>query len=360
MKRITLLLALALGLPGCFPTFPDENAVKNLRTLAIQQDPAVAILDGQSIPQVTLRALVVDPLDLTLEETTNTWTFDLPDDFEGADLVEGLLPEGPWDTEVALNFAALLGGGAPGGGERDSLEPPDFLPVDYNAGLLPITHFADNGDKRRESLKFVNFLVPDFESIPTPPTVPGTRPQQAYLEALAEAAAAGPPESWNANPNIVGIKVNEGEVVFEREQILEHTGALSLGAIEGGAGLRFDVVVEDDKDPNETDVEFYWTHGAPGLPVDPSADDGGGGFGGLGGGPGSDGPTCYEPKEGDPEAQDGEGFGGGAGLSEPFEPDRAFGWTAPCSVLHGPVRLFLIARDGEGGVAWQEMNVTVE
>ena len=44
--RTTLLLALVLGTTGCFPTFPDEGALKNLRTVAIQQEPAVLVLDG--------------------------------------------------------------------------------------------------------------------------------------------------------------------------------------------------------------------------------------------------------------------------------------------------------------------------
>jgi|GEM_PF-2531317 len=363
MKRLTLLLALSLSLPGCFPTFPDEGALKTMRTIAIQQDPAVAILDGQSIPQVTLRALVVDPLDPDGSATTHTWTLDLGEDFEDAELLEGLIPEGPWGSEIDLNFAALLGGGAPGGppgdGARDELLPPEFLPVDYNAGLLPVTHLAENDERLRESLKFVNFLIPDFESLPMPPTVPGARPQQAYLEALAAAGEAGPPAAWNANPNIIKITVNEGERVFDEDTITEHDGVIDIGTVEGGAGVRFDVEVADDKDQQETNVEIYWTHGVPGLPPrDDDDDDGGGGFGGFRGG--DSGPDCYDPKDGDPEAQDGEGFGGGAGLSEAFEPNRAFGWTAPCSVLNGPVRLFLIARDGAGGMAWQEIRVTVE
>lgn len=364
MQRLTLLLALSFALPGCFPTFPDEGALKNLRTIAIQQDPAVAILDGQSFPQVTIRALVIDPLDEELEQVTHTWALDLPDDFEDTEFTDGLIPDGPWTNILDLDFSALLGSGQAGPPEgnsgRDDIVPPTFFPVEYNAGLLPLTYFAENDEQSRESLKFVNFLVPDFENLPLPPTAPGTRPQQAYLEALEAGAALGTPPAWNANPNITKIIVNEGEQVFEGEQITEHLTAIDIGVVDGGTGVRFDVELEDDKDIVDSDVEIYWTHGQPGLPVDPDAEDSDdGGFGGFGGGPAGE-SKCYEPTDGDPEAQDGEGFGGGAGLSEAFQPDRAFGWTAPCSVMTGPVRLFLIARDGEGGVAWQELRVTVE
>ncbi|MCO4771014.1 MAG: hypothetical protein KDA24_13350, partial [Deltaproteobacteria bacterium] len=340
-------------------------ALKNLRTVAIQQDPAVAILDGQSIPSVTLRALVVDPLDPDLEKTTHEWVLDLGDDFEEAEQLEGLIPEGPWTNEIQLDFSVLLGGGgAPpgggppgdGGGERDSIEAPAFLPVEYNSGLLPLSYNVENDERLRESIKFVNFLVPDFENLPLPPTVPGTRPQQAYEEALAAAAEAGPPEAWNANPNLTKITINEGEQVFEGEQITEHLTVIDIGTVAPGEGIRFDIEVADDKAAVESDGALYWTHGTPGLPVDEDDDDGG--FGGFGGG--DEVSECYEPKEGDPEAQDGEGFGGGADLSEAFQPERAFGWTAPCSVMNGPVRLYIIVTDGEGGVAWQEMRVRVE
>ena len=365
--RTTLLLALVLGTTGCFPTFPDEGALKNLRTVAIQQEPAVLVLDGSQLPSVTLRALVVDPLDLELENTTHEWTIDLGEDFEDGELIEGLIPEGPYTQELDMDFAALLGGDAPpgggggfppdGNGGRDEITTPEFLPVEYNAGLLPITYFADNGDKRRESIKFLNFLVPDFESIPVPPTVNAPRANQAYAEAVAALGEIGPPGAWNANPNITKITVNEGEQVFEGDQITEHEGVIDIGSVEPGAGVRFDVEIVDDGDAREADVELYWTHGTPGLPVTEEDEDGFGG--GLAAGLERDGPGCYEPNEEDPEAQDGEGFGGGADLSETFEPDRAFGWTAPCSIMKGPARLFLIARDDSGGVAWQELRVSV-
>lgn len=351
MRALALLVGAAV-LSGCFPQFPNENAVRNLRTLAIQQDPAVLVLDGQSLPAVTLRALNVDPLDEDLSEVTHTWTLDLPEDFEEADLIEGLIPDGPYTNELELDFGALLGGGA-----RDAVEPPTFLPTEHNAGLLPISHFAENADRTRESLKFVNFLVPDFEALPTFPSGPGTRPYDAYQEQI-DSFAEVTPEGWNANPDFTKISVNDGERVFEDDAIPHHEGVIDLGTVAPGSGVRFDVEIADDKELDDTDVDLYWTHGEPGLPTPQEDDDG---FGGGFGGPDDSGPTCYEPEAGEPEAQEGEGFGGGrAGLSEQFEPDRAFGWTAPCSVLNGPVRLFLIARDDDGGVAWQELRLTVE
>jgi len=357
--RASLLTLSMLGaalLAGCFPTFPNENAIINLRTIAIQQEPAVLVLDGQSLPSVTLTALNVDPLDEDQSGVTHTWTLDLGEDFEGAELLEELVPEGPYTNQLQLDFGALLGGG----GARDSVEPPEFLPTEHNAGLLPLTYFAENDDKKREALKFVNFLVPDFEALPTFPTGPGTRPYDDYFAQL-EAFAEVTPEGWNANPEFTKITVNDGVQIFEDDGITGIDGFIDLGVIEAGGGVRFDVELTDDKEPDETDVDFYWTHGEPGLPVVADDDDDGFGGGFGGGGLQDDGPTCYEPTDGEPEAQQGEGFGGGgAGLSEQFEPDRAFGWTAPCSVLTGPVRLFLIARDGDGGVAWQEVRLTVE
>ena len=353
--RLALLAAATLLGAGCFPTFPDEGALKNLRIVAMQQDPAVLLLDGTQLPRVTVRSLTVDPVDQDLEATTHTWTLDLPDDFEGAEFLEELVPDGPYSEEVALDFGALLAGGArdEDSGARDSIEPPQFLPTDYTAGLLPLTYTAENDELVREGLKFVDFLVPDFENLPTPSfDPPWYRPSVEYAEALAERAAEGPPEGWNANPNFTKIIVNQGEQEFEAFEVPGLDEALDIGTIAPGEGLRIDVEIEDDKEADSTDVDFYWTHGTPGLPVE--ADEGPGGFGG------GDSTSGAEPAEGEPEAQDGEGFGGGAGLSEAFEPDRAFGWTAPALVRQGPIRLFVVARDGEGGVAWQELRVTLE
>lgn len=355
VTRTTITIVFASGLlAGCFPTFPDEGAVKDLRVLAIQQDPAVAVLDSFPFPEVTLTALVVDPLDLDLENSTHSWTLELGDDFEGSELLDGFIPEGPWTEEIDLDFSGLAGGA----GARDEITPPDFLPAtEYGAGLLPITYLVDNGERHREAVKFVNFITPDFENSVTPAFGPaGYRPVDAYNEALEAEPVV--PEGWNANPNILKITINEGEQFFEGEQITHGLSAIDIGTVTGGDGIRFDVEVEDDKLGDDVDVDLYWTHGSPGLPA--SEDDGpGGGFGG--GGPNSGGDDCVEPKVGDPEAQDGEGWGGGADISSGiFEPDRAFGWTAPCVVNEGPMRFFLIARDDDGGVSWQELRVSLE
>ncbi len=346
-------LAAAILVAGCFPTFPDEGAVKDLRVLAIQQDPAVAVLDSFPFPTVTLRALVVDPLDIELGDATHTWTLELGDDFEGSELLDGLIPEGPWTDELDIDFSGLMGGT----GARDDITPPDFLPAtEYGAGILPLTYVVDNGTRTREAVKFLRFMTPDFENAVLPAFGPaGYRPVDVYNEAVANTPEI--PEGWNANPNITKITINEGEQSFEGEQITHGLSAIDIGTIVGGEGLRFDVEVEDDKLAKDIDVELYWTHGSPGLPI--AELDGGGGPGGFGGG-GTGQTDCVEPKAGDPEAQDGEGFGGGAGLSERFEPDRAFGWTAPCAVNQGPMRFFLIARDGDGGVAWQELRIALE
>ncbi len=357
--RTAITIALASGLlAGCFPSFPDEGAVKDLRVLAIQQDPAVAVLDSFPFPEVTLTALVVDPLDADLETSTHSWTLELGDDFEGGELLEGFIPEGPWTESVALDFSGLAGGA----GARDEITPPDFLPAtEYGAGLLPITYVVDNGERHREAVKFVNFITPDFENSVSPAFGPeGYRPVDVYNEALAAEQVV--PEGWNANPNFLKITINEGEQFFEGEQITQGLSAIDIGTVVGGEGIRFDVEVEDDKLADDVDVDIYWTHGSPGLPFSEDDDDDGGGFGGgFGGGGAGASSDCVEPKAGDPEAQDGEGFGGGADISSGmFQPDRAFGWTAPCAVNEGPMRFFLIARDDDGGVAWQELRVSLE
>ena len=353
LKQTLIGLSAAL-LAGCFPTFPDEGAIKDLRVVAIQQDPAVAVLDTFPFPTVTLTALVVDPTDPELDASSHAWSLDLPDDFEGAELLEELVPAAPHTEQITVDLNALAGGV----GGRDEITPPDFLPAtEYGAGLLPINYVVDNGERDREAVKFLNFLVPDFENAVLPAFGPaGYRPVDAYNEALANTPEV--PEGWNANPNITKIIVNEGEQTIEGEMLTNGLSAIDIGLVEGGAGVRFDVEVEDDKLAVDVDVQLYWTHGTPGLPVTADDGPGGGGFGG-GGGPAAE-SDCVEPADGDPEAQDSEGFGSGSDLSEGFEPDRAFGWTAPCAVNSGPMRLFLIARDDDGGVSWQELRVTLD
>lgn len=358
MKTLSLgCLASAVLFAGCWPTFPNEGAIQDLRVLAIQQDPAVAMLDAFPPPQVTIRALVVDPGDVDLDTSTHTWEWDLGEDFEGADLLEEMIPEGPWSEEISLDFTALFGGA----GGRDEITPPDFLPAtEYGAGLLPLTYRVENDVRHREAVKFVRFLVPDFENAVTPAFGPdGYRPVDVYKEALANTPEV--PEGWNANPNILKIIVNEGEQTFEGEQITDGLSAIDIGTVTGGDGVRFDIEVEDDKLGDDVSIDLYWTHGSPGLPFN-ADDEPDGGFGGFGGGDaGQKGDACVEPGADEPEAQDGEGFGGGADLDrEIFEPARAFGWTAPCVVNQGPMRLFIIARDEDGGTTWQELRIALE
>lgn len=352
LKQTLIGLSAAL-LAGCFPTFPDEGAIKDLRVVAIQQDPAVAVLDTFPFPTVTLTALVVDPTDPELTKSSHAWSLDLPDDFEGAELLEELVPAAPHTEQITVDLNALAGGV----GGRDEITPPDFLPAtEYGAGLLPINYVVDNGERDREAVKFLNFLVPDFENAVLPAFGPaGYRPVDAYNEALANTPET--PEGWNANPNITKIIVNEGEQTIEGEMLTNGLSAIDIGLVEGGAGVRFDVEVEDDKLAVDVDVQLYWTHGTPGLPQGEEGQPGGG-FNATN--PDGDPSKCVEPAEGDPEAQDSEGFGSGSDLSEGFEPDRAFGWTAPCAVNSGPMRLFLIARDDDGGVSWQELRVTLD
>ena len=70
---------------------------------------------------------------------------------------------------------------------------------------------------------------------------------------------------WNANPNITKILINEGEQTLEGDMLTDGQSGIDIGLVEGGAGIRFDVEVEDDKDRTETDVQLYWTHGTPGT-----------------------------------------------------------------------------------------------
>lgn len=343
-----------LALSGCFPTQPAEGALKNLRVVAMRQEPAVAMLDRFPLDPVTLRALVVDPLDEELTEAAHVWSLDLPEDFEGAEALEGLVPDGPHETSVDLDFSGLLSMGGEAGA-REELDSETFLPTEYGAGLLPMTFVTENESRTREAVKFVRFLFPDLTSMPPPATGPvGWRPVDVYNEALAALPVV--PEGWNANPVISKLTVDTDRLVFEEP--VGPGGVLDLGSVEPGAGVRIDVEVLDDKDLTETDVDLYWTHGTPGLPVDPEDPDAGGGGGFGGGGAPDAGPV--EPAEGEPEAQDGQGFGGGSGgLDEAFQPDRAFGWTAPGLVRQGPMRLFVVVRDAEGGATWQELRLTL-
>jgi hypothetical protein len=279
---------------------------------------------------VTLTALVVDPTDPDLEGVEHTWELLLPDDFEGAEQLEALLPEGPYGTTLELDLASLFGA-------RETT---------WTQGLIPFQYTVENDELKREAVKFAYFLVPEFDL---------GDDDDSGADDDDSAGPVGPPppveeelpEEYNENPTLTSLTI--GTTTFSAEAgTLPGPGApLYVGEIDPEEGLRFEIVVADDKDTDNVSAEVYWTHGSPGLPSDSPLDD-------------------FRPGDDDDDDDDDPadgGFGGqSASLNEQFfTPDREFGWTPPDDPpTDVPMRLFLILIDDDAGQSWQEIRPEAE
>ncbi len=331
-----LAATLLICATSCFPTLPNEYEITNLRVLAVQASPANLLLNQWPIPPITMNALVVDPDDPDLENVEHTWELDVPDDFEGAEELEALLPDGPYGTSLAIDLSVLFGA-------RDTT---------WTQGLLPFRYTAKNDSLTREAIKFAYFLVPEIDLGDDDDSAPGddddSAPGDDDDSAPGDDDDAGPPApaepelppEYNENPRLLTLTVGDAVFSLDAGTLPGTGGPLYVGEVDAEEGLRFEIEVLDDKSPNDVSAEVYWTHGTPGLPSndplselrgdDDDDDDGGGG-----------------------------GFGGdSASLNTTFlGPDREFGWTPPDEApSNGPVRLFLILVDDDGGVSWQEIR----
>ncbi|MEE2830296.1 MAG: hypothetical protein VX498_13995 [Myxococcota bacterium] len=315
-----LLVSLVWALSGCFPQLPDPLVIDNLRVLAIQADPAVAAFTGFPPPTVTVRALVVDPNDPEGAGVEHSWKMELGDeDFDGREQLEALLPEGPYGSEITLDFAALFE-------ERDEVE--------WSFTQLPLGYTSRLDDFTRESIKLVPFLVPDFQSdqggggngepITEPIPSPGAGPPPA--SEIPEL----PPE-WNANPTLTELRRVGGDTWSVENGTLPGVEApLYVGPVDSDEGLHFFIEVDDDTPTSRLSVELFRTTGWPGLPVE---------------------------GEDEPDRNNLGNFGslGSPVLDDELQP-REFGWTPWSDGDDRVARLFLVLRDAEGGQSWQEIR----
>lgn len=319
---VALLLLLPL-LAACFPELPDQTLVDNLRVLGIRSDPAVADLTVfPPTTLVTVSALVVDGSRPDLADVEHTWSLDLPEDTEGLEELEGLLPEGPYGTSITVDLEALFGGP---GGARDELDG-------RVGGILPLRYRAVTSDDDRDAVKLVTFLLP------APPE--GDDDDSAEPE---EPVELEPP---NTNPVIVSLAVGDGDAV----EVPGPDEVMYIGPIdEDGAELTF--IVEDDGIQDSLRVTLFRTAGCANLPPEED-DEGGGRFGGP--------PSLPTPGEETDPCEDDSfgGYGGGRGGSggDDVTSERVFAWRPTPGETSAGARLFLVGMDAEGGQVWQEVR----
>jgi hypothetical protein len=315
-----LIALVACALSGCFPQLPDPLVIDNLRVLAIQADPAVATITGFPPPAVTIRALVVDPDDREGVDIEHRWQLELGDeDFEGRDRLEALLPEGPYDDELVVDFAALFA-------ERED--------VTWSFSQLPLGYHATLDELKREAIKLVPFLIPEI-AVPNPPEGAGDPVTGPFPS--GPPSPPGPteppelPEEWNQNPVLTELRRVDGEIWTLAEGTLPGPGVpLYVGTVTAEEGLHFFIEVADDTSTSRLSVELFRTTGRPGLP---------------------------DPEEEEPDRDNLANFGnlGSPVLDDELEP-REFGWTPWSDGDEREARLFLVLRDSRGGQSWQELR----
>ncbi len=318
--------ALVIVATSCFPELPNQYEITNLRVLSVKADPANLRLDQWPLPPITMRALAVDPLEPELDGVEHTWELELPDDFEGAEDLEALIPDGPYGTELEIDLSVLFGA-------RDTT---------WTQGLLPLRYTAANAELTREAIKFAYFLVPeidlgddddsagdDDDSAGDDDDVPGDPDDEI-------------PEGYNENPTLVSLTIGQTTFTAADGTLPGEAAPLFVGTVDRDDGLRLEIEVGDDKNRSDVDAELYWTHGSPGLPNNsPFAD--------FEGGPSTD--------EDDDDDEDSPYTSRSASLEEGFlTPNRNFGWTPPGDLPDVPIRLFLVLVDDNGGQAWQEIR----
>jgi hypothetical protein len=338
-QRLTLPLLLC-GLLGlqCFPELPDPGVIDSLRVLAVRSDPAVAVLDTYPLPTLTVTALVVDPADESLGGVTHSWTLDLPENIEGIEQLQAMVPDPPHGATIEIDLNAMFGGTPSGQASAADDDPPEYL-----VGALPLRYRAETDDDHREAVKLVSFLVPDFTGGDDDDDATGDDDDSAAARAIDP---ENPPTGYNENPTLASLTINGGVFTAVDGLIPGPSTPMVVGPITPTEGLRLDLEVTDDKDPDSVSADLFWTTGCPGLPVDLSMI-----------------PPSEHPKEGECPEDDSFGFGGSASIREDDGggfggdegPTRAFGWHPPTEGLSA--RLFLVLMDAEGGQTWQEIRV---
>ncbi len=303
--RSALLVLVAWSGLQCFPDLPDEGLIDNLRVLAVQADPATAVLDTWPAPTITVTALVVEPDDEDLSGAAHGWSLALDEDMEGNEVLQAMVPDPPHGTSVVIDPGAAM--------SRSG---------EFFAAMLPLQYVVTTADDSREAMKLVSFFVPDWEA--------------GDDDSAAPTGDDELPEGHNVNPSFASITFDDG-VALGADDLPGIAGPVYAGEVDPALGLRIAVEVADDKDPEDVEVDLYWTGGCPGLPPDEDT------LAGRGAG-----------------AADGEcpdtdaGWGESSTRIGDMEQGAEFGWTPPDDVTG--VRLFVVLLDAEGGQAWQEIR----
>lgn len=290
MTRLGIAIAIALATAGCSIDFDSPSEVVDLRTLAIQAEPPELLVTG-AIPEVTLRALVVDPRQVDREVTTS---------WQACGTTTGhRCAEAPYSLDLGGGAASLPVLEARLVVTRDLLESVQQLDTLRGFGGLPITVelAVEAGDAGAEiSIKQViaQALLPTGTAPNANPSVPALlRDDVAWPEDEVPAVAPGT------------------ELVVE---------PLALeGDAETYSVYRFDLQVEELHE--YLAYRFFatdgsWNRGETGGPPDAIS----------------------------------------------TETTLASRWTAPDEppADGAAVRLWVVVRDGRGGLAWTTREVRVE
>ncbi len=281
--------------------------LQELAAFAIQTDPATTVLDTLPQPPITVTALAIDPADPTLSDASHSWWWDIGDDVEGADVLTSMIPDGPHGPTVELDPTALTLLWA---------SPEETL-----SASLPLHYRVETAEAEFDAVKLVSLIAP----------APDEWEDSGDDDDSAEGDGSARPEGYNENPRITALSINQDvEIVDDQGSVLGiHTPVLVPSA-EPDVGLHIRIRVEDDKDPGDTFGYMVWTAGCARLPTEDSvARD-----------------EC--------PAITGWVYGCTATLGDPYVP-REFGWS-PLSDT-ADARLFIVVKDLEGGLAWQEIRV---
>ena len=300
----TLLCCLCLS---CSSDAYNPWHLQELVAFAIQTDPATTVLDTLPQPPITVTALAIDPADPTLSGATHSWWWDIGDDVEGAEVLTAMIPEGPHGPSVELDPTALTLLWA---------SPDETL-----RASLPLHYRVETATEEFDAVKLVSLIAP----APDEWEEPGDDDDSAGGDGTVR------PEGYNENPRNTALSINEDvEIVDDQGNVLGVHTPVDVPAAAPDVGLHIRIRIEDDKDPADTFAYLVWTAGCARLPTaDSVARD-----------------ECPEIT--------GWVFGGTATLGDQYVP-REFGWT-PLSGT-GDARLFIVAKDLEGGLGWQEIRV---
>lgn len=288
--------ALLCGLcAGCGSSSYNPWLLEELTAFAIQTDPATTLLGPLPQPPITVTAMAVDPGDPDLSGATHSWWWDMDDDVEGAELLTSMIPAAPHGLSVELDPTALALYWA--------------APQETITTSLPLHYRVETPTASFDAVKLVTLIAPADDVWGQPEETP---------------------EGYNENPRITALNINDDVMIADDPETLGIHTPVAIAAADPEVGLHIQIRVEDDKDPDLCFGYMVWTGGCARLPTEDSV-----------------------ARDECPEITDWV-YGGTATLGDQYVP-REFGWT-PLSNT-GAARMFIVIKDGEGGLSWQEIQV---